>query len=130
MNNVVLCGNAIRIFDSNHQEIKSKQSIWNSGEYWERDMLCKDRGKQTNPPSDIIHVANLRPEACSQEIILQVFGMVGFVQNIKFLLEDPQKKMCLIKYNTIEQSLNAVAFLHGYWLCGRQIQVSFTRSKI
>ena len=29
--------------------------------------------------------------------------------------------MCLIKYSTIEESINAVAFLHGNWLYGRYI---------
>eukprot|EP00828_Plagiopyla_frontata_P046697 TRINITY_DN8390_c0_g1_i1.p2 TRINITY_DN8390_c0_g1~~TRINITY_DN8390_c0_g1_i1.p2 ORF type:complete len:220 (-),score=15.56 TRINITY_DN8390_c0_g1_i1:100-759(-) len=130
MNCVVFYGNSIRIFDSNHKEIKSKQQGINAGEFWERDYMCKERGKQANPPSEVVHVANLRPEVCQQDIIFQIFSMVGIVQNIKFLLEDPQKKMCLVKYQTIEESLNAIAFLHGYLLYGRQIQVSFTRSKI
>lgn len=45
MNGLTICGNAIRIFDSNHLEIKQKSETWNAGEFWERDVLCKDRGK-------------------------------------------------------------------------------------
>ena len=35
------------------------------------------------------------------------------------MLDDPNKKMCLVQYSSIEESLNAVAFLHGYSIYGR-----------
>ena len=65
MNNIIFCGNGIRVFDSNHSEIKFSQPLLNSNDFWERDLLCKERGKQINPPSEIIHVTNISPEAYS-----------------------------------------------------------------
>jgi len=51
--------------------------------------------------------------------ILNLFLLQLIFISIRFLLDDPQKKMCLVKFLTVEESINAVAFLHGYWLFGR-----------
>lgn len=65
VNNLRFCGNGLRVFDSNHSEIKFKHSVYNLSEFWERDATCKERGKQANPPSEVLHVANIAPEAYS-----------------------------------------------------------------
>lgn len=46
------------------------------------------------------------------------------------LNEKDKKFMCLIKYEKIEESLNAVAFLHNFDICGRKLQISFSKSKL
>jgi RNA recognition motif-containing protein len=82
-----------------------------------------------NPPSQILHVSNLVPEACNEKL-LDLFLAYGRVENYQFLHELPNKNMVLIRYSSLDEAIEAMVQLHGYSIMGRNMLLSFTRSKI
>jgi len=84
-----------------------------------------------NPPSYVLHVSNLVKEVCQDETKLrELFGKYGNVEGLKFILEEKNKNMCLVKMATMEESLKTMSFLHDTDFGGRKIQISFTRSRL
>eukprot|EP01017_Pseudomicrothorax_dubius_P007467 TRINITY_DN12319_c0_g1_i5.p1 TRINITY_DN12319_c0_g1~~TRINITY_DN12319_c0_g1_i5.p1 ORF type:complete len:301 (-),score=62.48 TRINITY_DN12319_c0_g1_i5:192-1037(-) len=80
-------------------------------------------------PSETLHVSNLAPDACTPGL-LNLFAPFGNVITYRFLHLPPKKNMCLIRFATIDQALTAIAFLHDYIYLGRNLQLSFSRSKV
>jgi len=72
----------------------------------------------------------LKKETCRIEVIADVFSPFGKIENFKLMMQNNFKNMCLLKYSTVEEAINAVAHLHEKEICGRGIKISFTRSKI
>jgi RNA recognition motif-containing protein len=72
-----------------------------------------------NPPSNTLHISNLKTEACNYEQIFEIFRTFGNVEAIKFKVLDHYKNMCLVKYSSLEESLAAMANLHDFELMKR-----------
>lgn len=68
-------------------------------------------------------------EVCTEKLV-DLFLAYGKVENYQFLHELPNKHMCLIRYSTLDEAMEALVELHGYNVMGRNMLISFTRSKI
>lgn len=134
LNNLVFFGHPIKIFYSNYAEINLKKQESQMAEVFlgEEDTFRFKESKtiSINPPSCVLHVSNLKKEACDYEVIGNIFSPFGKIVGLKFINMENYKNMCLVKFNTLEESFNALAHLHGTDICGRKIQISFTRSKL
>ena len=49
---------------------------------------------------------------------------------VRFIFKENEINMCLVRFSTIEESFMAVAFLHRKCIEGRNMMISFTKSKI
>jgi ELAV like protein 2/3/4 len=83
------------------------------------------------PPTGwCIFVYNLAPET-EENILWQLFGPFGAVQNIK-LIRDYQNKKCkgfgFVTMTNYEEALVAINALNGFTLGNRQLQVSFKKN--
>lgn len=83
-----------------------------------------------NQPSATIHVSNLKKDTCNQQFMMDLFSKYGKVEGVKIISQQNFKNMCLVKMGNIEQAICSIAYLHGQYIMGRKIQISFTHSKI
>ena len=72
-----------------------------------------------NPPSNILHISNLKTDACNYEIMFEILKKFGKVEAIKFKVLDHYKNMCLVRFNKLEESIAAMASLHDLELFKR-----------
>lgn len=79
-------------------------------------------------PSAVLHISNIKKEACTVDYLKDLFSEAGFVDKVSIL--GRERNMALIKMGTLEDSFNAVGMLHGKTVQGRKIQISFTKSRI
>eukprot|EP00331_Platyophrya_macrostoma_P009992 CAMPEP_0176433480 /NCGR_PEP_ID=MMETSP0127-20121128/16047_1 /TAXON_ID=938130 /ORGANISM="Platyophrya macrostoma, Strain WH" /LENGTH=684 /DNA_ID=CAMNT_0017815915 /DNA_START=144 /DNA_END=2198 /DNA_ORIENTATION=- len=136
LNNVTFMGKTIKVDISNPDALRIKKNI--KGPTTDEIFIGteksfrfkKNRKMSINPPSSSLHISNLVKEACTESIIRQLFEGFGRVDAMRFLFVDNIKNMCIVRMGSVEESLNAMAFLHDYDLMGRRIQISFTCSKI
>jgi len=136
LNNIVFMGKPLRIYYSNYSMINLRKNLKDNVS---EDIFIgniknfrfkKNKNISINPPSSTLHISNLVKEVCNEDLMRKVFPNFGRVEAIKFLFMDNSKNMCLLKMASLEESLNAMAYLHDTDLGGRKIQISFTRSKI
>ena len=90
MNNLNLSGSQLKIFYSNYNEITLKESNFeNLGEIFlgcSENFRFRDmRNLCINPPSNILHVSNLRKEAYNKGKLFRLFSSWGKVENIKLI---------------------------------------------
>jgi len=130
-------GKPMRIYYSNYPMINLSKK--NCKDYPIDDILIgnpknyrfkKNKNISINPPSNTLHISNLMRDICQEDIIRRYFMIYGRIEAIKFLLMENNKNMCLLRMASIEEALNAMAYLHDTDIGGRKIQISFTRSKI
>lgn len=135
LNNIVFMGKPLRIYYSNYPIINLRNKKSDSQEEIFIGKPNTFRFKKTkslsiNPPSATLHISNLVKEVCKEDVIRGYFSAYGRIEAVKFLFMDGGKNMCHLKMASIEESLNAMAYLHDTDLGGRKIQISFTRTKI
>jgi len=53
----------------------------------------------------------LKKEACSYEVIINIFSHFGRIEAVKFIVKDNYKNMCLVKLASVEESFIAMANL-------------------
>jgi len=78
LNNQKFMGNHIRVFYSNYECI----NLVDPNSYDPNDMIVIDEDLQRfksnkmsiNPPSQILHVSNLKKNACNYELLFQLFS--------------------------------------------------------
>jgi len=137
LNNIVFMGKPLRIYYSNYSMINLSKK--NCEGYTAEDVYIgnpknfrfkKNKNISINPPSSTLHISNLMRECCFDDVMRSYFSPFGRVEAIKFLFMENNKNMCLLRYSSMEESLNAMAYLHDIDIGGRKIQISFTRSKI
>ncbi|ESO02174.1 hypothetical protein HELRODRAFT_94426 [Helobdella robusta] len=81
-----------------------------------------------NPPSAVLHITNI-PQSMTEDELRDLFGKCGHVVGFRFL--ENEKKMALLKMETIEDAVAALVELHNYQLPGPQyLRVSFTKSNL
>lgn len=78
-----------------------------------------------NPPSNTLHISNLKTDACNYEIMFDLLKQFGKVEAIKFKVLDHYKNMCLAKFFSVEESVTAMANLHDYELFKRLKKIFF-----
>lgn len=140
LDNISLLGQTIRVFYSNYETINLRdQKFCESEDVFvneEINFRFKPNSQISfNPPSQILHVSNLKAETCCEAVMGDVFSAYGKIEATKIVSQDNLKKlsskyMCLIKFSKLEEALIAMGFLHGTDLLGRKMVLSFTRSKI
>lgn len=138
LNNNSLLGNQMKIFYSNYESIKIKNDLklenFNQSDFMlgipDFYRYVDQKPLLMNPPSSILHVSNIKKEFCNYEIISKVFGFYGTIKGLKFMNTAGQKGMFLLKFGSLEESFNAMANLNSKEFFGKQIVISFTRSKI
>jgi RNA recognition motif-containing protein len=124
MNSKILMGNAIRIFYSNYEEINLEQIEYMSEDVFiggeETFRFKKNKHLSVNPPSQTLHVSNLKQESCNERIIRAFFSTHGVVEGVKFISQ-AKKNMCLVKFATVEQAVDALMLRHGIEVLGRKV---------
>lgn len=135
LNGVVFNGVSLRIFFSNYNMINLKtfpdtsEDTQFGSNFPLRFLVKKGKALAINPPSAVLHVANLHRSACEESVIRHHFEPFGPIEGIKFMLNEP-KNMCLVKMGSLNDSLVAASRLHNKEVRGRKLQISFTRSRI
>ncbi|CAD8058080.1 unnamed protein product [Paramecium sonneborni] len=81
------------------------------------------------PPSQILHISNLKKVSSNAETMWDVFSEFGVVQAVK-VLNTQFKFMCLVKMETLKQALEVIALMHDQEIDERNVQISFTKTKI
>eukprot|EP00825_Cyclidium_porcatum_P051470 TRINITY_DN9477_c0_g1_i5.p1 TRINITY_DN9477_c0_g1~~TRINITY_DN9477_c0_g1_i5.p1 ORF type:complete len:324 (-),score=56.11 TRINITY_DN9477_c0_g1_i5:92-1063(-) len=134
LNNKQFNNNLLKIFYSNYEEINLKRDQAISDDIFlgteETFRFKQNKQMCINPPSITLHISNLKKEACNEQFLIDLFSKYGKVMGIKIIIQQNCKNMCLIKMGSIEQAICCVAYLHGQFIFGRKIHVSFTHSKI
>jgi len=74
----------------------------------------------------MLHVSNL-PETVDLPAVEDVFKRHGTVAKSKRMQGN---KMALIEMATVSEAVNALVMLHNTDLAGRQIRVSFSKSRL
>ncbi|KAM3141424.1 hypothetical protein pb186bvf_006542 [Paramecium bursaria] len=85
------------------------------------------------PPSQVLHISNLKKCSSNAETMWDIFSDFGVVElNSKAVkvLNAQFKFMCLIKMESLKQALEVVGNMHNEEIDGRNIQISFTKAKI
>lgn len=130
LNNIPLLGSQLKVLEAKCETLNVKSAP--PSEYFvgsSRTHRFRDnRPLSINPPTNTLHVSNLVKEVCNESLI-SLFQAFGDIEAYKFLHEDP-KNMCLIRFAYVEQAVDALSSLHNFFLGGRNIQISFTRSKV
>eukprot|EP01097_Dermamoeba_algensis_P011095 TRINITY_DN8460_c0_g1_i1.p1 TRINITY_DN8460_c0_g1~~TRINITY_DN8460_c0_g1_i1.p1 ORF type:complete len:139 (-),score=33.06 TRINITY_DN8460_c0_g1_i1:445-861(-) len=84
-----------------------------------------------SPPSITLHISNI-PLKTSEETLREIFGQYATVKEFKFFpkKEADKKRMALIQFESISDSVNCLVHLHNQKLSDsieeRNIQVSFS----
>ncbi|CAD8060005.1 unnamed protein product [Paramecium sonneborni] len=81
------------------------------------------------PPSQVLHISNLKKVSSNAETMWDVFSEFGVVQAVK-VLNTQFKFMCLVKMETLKQAIEVVALMHNEEIDNRNVQISFTKTKI
>lgn len=85
-------------------------------------------------PTPILHISNLKQKKNGQKQIEEALkhqcSLHGNIVAIQFIQQSAYKNMCLVEFENVSQSINAMIHLHNFPIFGRKIQISFTRSKI
>ena len=74
----------------------------------------------------MLHVSNL-PETVDTSAVEDVFKRHGTVAKSKRMQGN---KMALIEMATVSEAVNALVMLHNTDMAGRQIRVSFSKSRL
>jgi len=136
LNNIVFMGKPLRIYYSKYSiiNLRNKKGEEPGEEIFigsqKTNRFKKNKNISINPPSSTLHLSNLLKEVCTEETIRAHFSSYGRIEAIKFILMENNKNMCLLRMASLEESLNAMAYLHDSDIGGRPVQISFTRSKI
>lgn len=86
--------------------------------------------KGLNNPTDTIHISNLRTELVTYENLTLFFARFGTPVKMFIDKKNPEKPMSYVKYNSIEESIMAVAYMNGKDIRGKKLNVAFTRTNI
>lgn len=90
---------------------------------------CK-KSISINPPTNCLHVSNMKREFCTESKLMNLFSECGHVSKVQVLVQSKEKNMALLKFSRLEDSVQAVATFHNHDIMGRKLQISFTKSKI
>eukprot|EP00825_Cyclidium_porcatum_P011000 TRINITY_DN15618_c0_g1_i2.p1 TRINITY_DN15618_c0_g1~~TRINITY_DN15618_c0_g1_i2.p1 ORF type:complete len:232 (+),score=21.26 TRINITY_DN15618_c0_g1_i2:294-989(+) len=140
LNNTRFMGNTLKIFYSNYQTLDQRKPqqrqyeeilIGDPSKYrYKNRQQNSDQPYSINPPSQILHISNLKQEACEESLLMSLFSPFGKIHEIKIIVKDQIKFMALIKFDSMEQAFSAMVQMQGTNISGRNIQISFTRSKL
>jgi len=122
----------LKVFSAKYDTINVKSTTPSSDVFtggYKTDRFRDNRPLYINPPSDSLHLSNLVHEACKEELILPLLAAFGNIIAFRFLHDGRNKNMCLVRFSNVHQASNALASLHNYNIFGRNLQISFTRSK-
>jgi len=72
----------------------------------------------------------MKREFCTESKLSNLFSECGYVSKVHVLVQSKEKNMALLKFNRLEDSVQAVVTFHNYDIMGRKLQISFTKSKI
>ncbi|CAD8074955.1 unnamed protein product [Paramecium sonneborni] len=81
------------------------------------------------PPSQVLHISNLKKVSSNAETMWDIFSEYGVVEAVK-VLNSQFKFMCLVKMESLKLALEVMALMHNEEVDGRNIQISFTKAKI
>lgn len=99
---------------------RCRQEIFNS----------KTKLSFVNYPSDTIYVSNLRDAVCNYDFIVETFAGFGTIEAMKFNRKIKDKNSCFIKFSNISESILAIAHMNMRDVCGRKLNVSFTKTNV
>ncbi len=85
------------------------------------------------PPSEVLHVSNVDPHVSSDKIanLFKKYGRVLSTEELKAKTDSrSDKKMYLVKMDTVENAITALVELHDFELEQQRIKVSFSGKKL
>lgn len=59
---------------------------------------------------------------------IYIYSFIYFL--FRFLFQEELKNMCLVRFSKLEDGLKALALKHNELLGGRNVKISFTKTKI
>ncbi|CAD8055883.1 unnamed protein product [Paramecium sonneborni] len=108
-------------------------TLYNQQDYYvgtqETDRFNSNHKMNLFPPSQVLHISNLKKVSSNAETMWDVFSEFGVVEAVK-VLNTQYKFMCLVKMETLQQALETMALMHNEEIDNRNIQISFTKAKI
>jgi hypothetical protein len=129
---VPLFGNLLRLNYTVREELQERPREYMETVIYDEEYFrfgCK-KSISINPPTNCLHVSNMKREFCTDAKLYNLFSECGSVSKVQILVQSKEKNMALVKFNRIEDSVRAVATLHNHDIMGRKLQISFTKSKI
>ena len=90
------------------------QEIFIGNEREFRFKISTNKKLTINPPSNVLHISNLKTDACNFETMFDILKKFGKIEALKFKVLDHYKNMCLVRYSSLDESLVAMANLHDY----------------
>jgi RNA recognition motif-containing protein len=79
------------------------------------------------PPSNVLHVSNLS-ETMDEKFFTELFRNQAQVQAFKFIGDE--RRMALVKFNTIEEAVLVLVTHHNENINGRWLKISFSKANI
>ncbi|CAD8057120.1 unnamed protein product [Paramecium sonneborni] len=108
-------------------------TLYNQQDYYvgtsETDRFNSNNKMNLYPPSQVLHISNLKKISSNAETMWDVFSEFGVVEAVK-VLNTQFKFMCLVKMENLQQALEVIALMHNQEIDNRNIQISFTKAKI
>jgi len=137
LNNCPLFGEQINVNKSKHSDVKLPRDSEEDGKELTRDFQGADghrfknksfmSSKNVNPPSQVLHVANIHEDATADEL-RDLFGaqQPGATQAPILEFFKTNRSMSYIAMNSLEEAVQALVNLHSYKLHGYPLRVSFS----
>ncbi|CAD8140306.1 unnamed protein product [Paramecium pentaurelia] len=114
-------------------QLKSLDTLYNEQDYYvgsqETDRFNSNNKMNLLPPSQVLHISNLKKVSSNAETMWDAFSEFGVVEAVK-VLNTQFKFMCLVKMETLQQALEVMAQMHNEEIDNRNVQISFTKAKI
>eukprot|EP00696_Hemimastix_kukwesjijk_P013077 gnl/Hemi2/26408_TR8863_c0_g1_i3.p2 gnl/Hemi2/26408_TR8863_c0_g1~~gnl/Hemi2/26408_TR8863_c0_g1_i3.p2 ORF type:complete len:550 (-),score=155.11 gnl/Hemi2/26408_TR8863_c0_g1_i3:83-1600(-) len=138
LNHCPLFGNQISVNFSNHTNINMPRPS-ESGEPVPGSDLTRDYNnsplhrfkypgsknfKNICPPSPVLHISNV-PTDVAEPQLRSLFSTYGEIVAFKFFEND--RKMCLLQFPTLDESVQALIFLHNHRMGDSNLKVSFSK---
>ncbi|CAD8138579.1 unnamed protein product [Paramecium octaurelia] len=115
------------------EKLLSLDTLYNEQDYYvgsqETDRFNSSNKMNLLPPSQVLHVSNLKKVSSNAETMWDVFSEFGIVEAVK-VLNTQFKFMCLVKMENLKQALEVMALMHNEEVDNRNVQISFTKARI
>jgi len=136
LNNCPLFGEQINVNKSKHTDVKLPRDNAEDGKELTRDFQGAEghrfkkksfiNSKNVNPPSQVIHVANIHESATADELRdLFAAQQPGAPQPVVEFFKN-SRSMAYIAMNSVEEAVTALINLHSWKLHGYGLRVSFS----
>ncbi|CAD8150685.1 unnamed protein product [Paramecium pentaurelia] len=115
------------------EKLLNLDTLYNEQDYYvgsqETDRFNSSNKMNLLPPSQVLHISNLKKVSSNAETMWDVFSEFGIVEAVK-VLNTQFKFMCLVKMENLQQALEVMALMHNEEIDNRNIQISFTKARI